>query len=77
MRLNSGSLGDLKKATLRLGNDHEVRIVVGVDQIKAVVREIGEASPSNLDQWIIYINKLHFKHYRLYKSITTLQEVFF
>ncbi len=50
MRLNSGSLGELKKTTLRLGNDHEVRIVVGADQIKAVVREIGEASPGNLDQ---------------------------
>ena len=34
----------LRKTTLRLGNSHEVRIVVGADQIKAVVREIGESS---------------------------------
>lgn len=42
MRLNSGSTttGDLRKTTLRLGNSHEVRIVVGSDRIKAVVREV-------------------------------------
>lgn len=42
MRANGGQCGELHKTTLRLGNSHEVRIVVGSDRIKAVVREIGE-----------------------------------
>ena len=43
MRLNQGQTGELRKTTLRLGDSHEVRIVVGTERIKAVVREIGEA----------------------------------
>lgn len=46
MRSNGGQCGELRKTTLRLGNSHEVRIVVGSDRIKAVVREIGEGAPS-------------------------------
>ena len=39
MRMNGGQMGDLKKTTLLLGNlGHEVRIVVGQDTIKAIVR---------------------------------------
>lgn len=41
MRANQGQCGQLHKTTLRLGASHEVRIVVGSDRIKAVVREIG------------------------------------
>ena len=44
MKLNGGAaqLGELRKTTLVLGNiGHEVRIVVGTDNIKAVVRPIG------------------------------------
>ena len=44
MRLNQGQTGELRKTTLRLGDSHEVRIVVGAERIKAVVREIGEAA---------------------------------
>ena len=47
MRLNGGpaSLGELRKTTLVLGNiGHEVRIVVGADNIKAVVRPIGSGA---------------------------------
>jgi len=43
MRLNGGAaqIGDLKKTTLLLSNiGHEVRIVVGPDSIKAIVRPI-------------------------------------
>jgi len=38
MRMNS--IQELKKTTLRLGNKHEVQIVVGAESIKAVVAEI-------------------------------------
>ncbi len=44
MRLNHGQTGDLKKTTLRLGDSHELRIVMGADRIKAVVLEIGDGS---------------------------------
>ena len=40
MRMNQNAMGELKKTTLRLGGHHEVNIVVGNDQIKAVVREL-------------------------------------
>ena len=43
MRLNGGAaqIGDLKKTTLLLSNiGHEVRIVVGSESIKAIVRPI-------------------------------------
>jgi hypothetical protein len=40
MRMNHGAMGDLRKTTLRLGSHHEVSIVLGNDQIKAVVKEI-------------------------------------
>ena len=39
MRMNGGQTGELRKSTLRLGDKHEVSIVVGTDHIKAVVRE--------------------------------------
>ena len=42
--MNGGQPGDLKKTTLRLGNNHEVRIVVGQENIKAVVREVAAAA---------------------------------
>jgi len=47
IRLNGGveKLGELRKTTLYLGNiNHEMRIVIGSDNIKAVVRPIGGAS---------------------------------
>ena len=40
----TGGAAELKKTVLRLGNEHEVRIVVGAEHIKAVVREIGAAA---------------------------------
>ena len=40
MRMNQQAMGDLKRTTLRLGQNHEVSIIVGADQIKAIVREI-------------------------------------
>jgi hypothetical protein len=40
MRLNDNAMGELSKTTLRLGNNHEVQIVVGLDQIKATVKEL-------------------------------------
>jgi hypothetical protein len=43
MRLIQGQSGDLKKITLRLGDSHEVRVVMGADRIKAVVREIADS----------------------------------
>jgi hypothetical protein len=45
MRMNGGQMGDLRKTTLLLGNlGHEVRIVVGQDTIKAIVRPAGAGS---------------------------------
>ena len=41
MKMNQSAMGDLKKTTLRLGGHHEISFVVGNDQIKAVVKEIG------------------------------------
>ena len=42
MRMNGGQMGDLRKTTLLLGNlGHEVRIVVGQESIKAIVRPVG------------------------------------
>ena len=41
MRQTGGAVGDLKKTVLRLGDEHEVHIVVGAENIKAVVKEIG------------------------------------
>lgn len=40
MKLNDNAMGDLKKTTFRIGQSHEISIVVGNDQIKAVVKEI-------------------------------------
>lgn len=40
MKMNNNQPGELRKTTLRIGNHHEVSIVVGSDQIKAVVKEI-------------------------------------
>jgi hypothetical protein len=40
MRMNNNVMGDLRKTTLRLGNTHEISIVVGNEQIKAIVKEI-------------------------------------
>ena len=45
MRMNGGQPGELRKSTLRLGDKHEVSIVVGAEHIKAVVRELGEQAP--------------------------------
>jgi len=39
MCLGEIQAGSLKKTTLRLGNQHEVQIVVGADSIKASVTE--------------------------------------
>jgi hypothetical protein len=45
MRMNGGQMGDLRKTTLLLGNlGHEVRIVVGQDTIKAIVRPAAAGS---------------------------------
>ena len=44
MRLNNDQTGDLRKTTLRLGQHHEISIVIGSDQIKAVVKEINHQS---------------------------------
>ena len=44
MRLNHGQTGDLRKTTLRLGDSHEIRIVMGADRIKAVVLEIDKTN---------------------------------
>jgi hypothetical protein len=41
MKHTGGGVGDLKKTVLRLGDNHEIRIVVGAENIKAVVREAG------------------------------------
>ena len=41
MKQTGGAVGDLKKTVLRLGDEHEVRIVVGAEHIKAVVKEVG------------------------------------
>ena len=41
MKHTGGAVGDLKKTVLRLGDNHEIRIVVGAENIKAVVREAG------------------------------------
>ena len=49
MRMNNGHTGELKKTTLRLGSGHEISIVVGADQIKAVVKEI-HADGSGADE---------------------------
>ena len=44
MKSSQGSqMGELRKTTLRLGNSHEVRIVVGAEQIKAKIIELGGA----------------------------------
>ena len=40
MRLNDNAMGDLKKTTLLLGDNHEITIIVGADNIKASVKEI-------------------------------------
>jgi hypothetical protein len=43
--MNGGQMGDLRKTTLLLGNlGHEVRIVVGQDTIKAIVRPAAAGS---------------------------------
>ena len=47
MRTTGNAPGELRKTTLLLGNNHEVRIVVGADQIKAVVRELNNNSASS------------------------------
>ena len=39
MKMNNGTMGDLKKTTLRVGS-HEVSIVVGEEVIKASVKEV-------------------------------------
>ena len=44
MRMNNNETGELKKTTLRLGNNHEMRIVVGADQITAQIDELPEIS---------------------------------
>ena len=49
MRMNAGKMGELRKTTLRLGNEHEVRIVVGSDQIKAVVRELSGGAKKQME----------------------------
>lgn len=39
--MNENKGGELKKTTLRLGNDHELNIaIIGGDQIKCIVKEI-------------------------------------
>lgn len=40
MRMNQNVMGDLKKTTIRLGNNHEMNIIVGAENIKAIVKEI-------------------------------------
>lgn len=40
MKMNDNAVGELKKTTLLLGDDHEVHIVVTADQIKASIKEI-------------------------------------
>ena len=40
MRMNGNQLGDLHQTTLRLGNAHEVKIVVNPENITALVKEI-------------------------------------
>ena len=39
MRMNSNSMGELRKTTLRVGK-HEINIVVGMEVIKASVKEV-------------------------------------
>jgi len=42
MRTNGGQTGDLRKTTIRLGSTHEIRIVVGENQVKAVVKDLNQ-----------------------------------
>lgn len=43
IKQTGGAVGDLKRTVLRLGDEHELRIVVGAEHIKAVVKELGKA----------------------------------
>ena len=42
MYMKQAGISTLNKTVVRLGDSHEVRIVVGQEQIRAQVREIGE-----------------------------------